>query len=154
MSRTKLAAQYGITNYTGTADQNTQLLQKLRSLATTPTAPSAATPMPTVGSGGALASNVASALPSTIPSTALTGTMSSSDLLSKASGVYDQYKGYQDQLLAASQPSAQEQEASAQIRDLNTKLAQGIAKINSQAIPEPLDRTCRAKNSKSKSRAW
>lgn len=37
-SRTNLAKQYGIVNYSGTADQNTQLLNTLRTKATTPPA--------------------------------------------------------------------------------------------------------------------
>ena len=45
-SRTKLASQYGITGYAGTAAQNTQLLSALKGTLTAPTAPSTGTTTP------------------------------------------------------------------------------------------------------------
>lgn len=48
-SRKKLAEQYGISNYSGLGEQNTQLLQKLKSGTSTPAVKTSATP--TVGSG-------------------------------------------------------------------------------------------------------
>jgi hypothetical protein len=46
-TRAKMATEYGITGYKGTAEQNTQLLGKLKGGSTTPATPTAVVPVPT-----------------------------------------------------------------------------------------------------------
>lgn len=100
---------------------------------------SAYTPPAQVGTNGDLASNVSSAMNGgATPSHALSSSNSSKSVLGQYQSYFDQYQDYQKQLLSASMPTAEETDLSGQIRDLNTKLAQGVAKIGSQAIPTPL----------------
>lgn len=106
----------------------------------TPTGPNygASAPAPQMGSNGALAGQVAGAMTGPIPSNALGSPYTSNGVLGQYQSMFDTYQKNQDALLAASTPTAEEMTARDEIRQTNTKLAQGIAKIGSQAIPTPL----------------
>lgn len=93
---------------------------------------------PVLGTGGELATAVDNSITSTVPSNVFASNTSPDSVVSRATDLYKTYQDTLAKLQTESQPSQQELDARAQIREVNTKLSQGLAKIRTEAIPQPL----------------
>lgn len=120
-SRTKLAQQYGIQNYSGTADQNTQLLQKYRQGFQQAQASNIPTPK-TQGEGSSMV-------------TAYTGGPTQMPSVNPVDMVMTQDKGYQDLLkLYSDYTNSNSQRESAVNEYLRFEKESGLEKINTDLI--------------------
>lgn len=146
-SRASLASQYGITGYTGTADQNNLLLSKLRGGTATSTAPASpilTSPVVTSPTSGATFDSntgamISSGGGSTPTNTGLPQTFAGTTPTTPST-VTEQSDPYQAALQAvqtASQMTPQEIQAQQQLNTLTNSFNTAYTNAQGQAIPLP-----------------
>ena len=130
-SRTNLAKQYGISNYTGTADQNMQLLNYLRGNSGTQNQSSPK--IPQIGSNPGLFANYSTSTPTTSVTNTSVPTTGTSSTPTTSSGQDTTYAGLIKQLATQAQMTPEEIALKQKLADLKTKQATAVG--NEQMTP-------------------